>query len=252
MSKLFLSANFTNRHEKNSNAIFQFNHINHILTSYSNFELLRKFLNVVLNDKILTQIEHDMRRCFRTETSHVMFYLKERYRDLINKNVEIMKQSLKTKEKREVMNKIYRRKITEFIKKNHNCQEHFINVSRRITSMTFNESDIKRSVKMFDSSLFSNEKIMSIFQRIIKIKIKLFVIANNFDTKELKIIHVLSRIKKLAAKYLNFPTRERFFFSSSENMLIILIKVFDDLNKKLAIINKFRALRIKNKNFHSF
>ena len=61
------------------------------------------------------------------------------------------------------MKRIYRRKITEFIKKNYNFQSYLINVSRRITLMTFNKNDVKLFMKMFDSFLFSNEKIMSIF-----------------------------------------------------------------------------------------
>ena len=93
-----------------------------------------------------------------------MFYLKERYRNLIDESVEMIKQSLKTKKKKKIIIKIYRQKITELIKKNHNFQKHFINVSRRITSITFNESDVKRFVKMFDSFLFSNKEVMSIFQ----------------------------------------------------------------------------------------
>ena len=83
---------------------------------------------------------------------------------------------------------------------------------RRITSMTFNESEVKRFVKMLDSFLFSNEKITSIFQWIIKMKNKLFVNANHFDTKKLKIIYILNRTDNFAAKHLNFRTREIFFF----------------------------------------
>ena len=254
MSKSFLSANFINREKKNSNAIFQFSHINYILTNYSDFEFLRKFLNVVLNDKILTQIEHNLKRCSCTKTFYVMFYLKKRYRNFIDESVKIMKQSLKTKEKRKKIKKIYWRKITEFIKKNHNFQKHFINVLRRITSITFNENDVKRSVKMFDSSLFSNEKIMSIFQWIIKMKNKLFVNANYFDTKKLKMMYVLSRTKNFAAKHLNFRTREKsfFLFLLSKNMFVILKEMFNDFNKKLTIINEFRALHIKIKNFYIF
>ena len=70
------------------------------------------------------------------------------------------------------MKRIYRRIITEFIdekspnlfKKNRNLLKHIILILRRIRSITFNENDVKRFVKMFDSFLFSNEKIMSIFQ----------------------------------------------------------------------------------------
>ena len=164
MSKLFLSTDFTNREKKNLNAIFQFSHIDYILKNHSNFKSLHKSLNVVLNNKILTQVEHDLKRCSRTKTFYVMFYLKKRYRNFIDKSVEMIKQSLKTKKKKKFIKKIYRRKTTKFTKKNYNFQKYLINVSCQITSMTFNKSDVKRFVKMFDSFLFSNEKIMSIFQ----------------------------------------------------------------------------------------
>ena len=165
-----------------------------------------------MNDKILTQIEHDLKRCSRTKTFYVIFYLKNRYRNFIDKSVEMKKPSLKTKEKRKKIKRIYRRKIIEFIKMNCNFQKHFINVSRRITSMTFNENDVKRFVKMLDSFLFLNKKIMSIFQWIIKMKHKLFANLNHFDTKGLRMIYILNRIENLAAKHLNFRTCKKFFF----------------------------------------
>ena len=100
MSKFSLLTDFINRKKRNFNAIFQFSHTNHILKSHSDFKSLRKSLNVVLNDKILTQIEHDLRQCLHMKTSHVMFYLKERYRNLIDESVEMIKQSLKTEKKK--------------------------------------------------------------------------------------------------------------------------------------------------------
>ena len=67
-------------------------------------------------------------------------------------------------------------------------------------------------------------------------------------------IYVLNRIKKLTTKHLNFRTREKFSFSFllCEDMLITLKEMFNDFIRKLTIINKFRALRIKNKDFHIF
>ena len=88
MSKLFLSADFTNRDKKNSNAIFQFSHINHILMNHSDFKSLRRPLNVVFNDKLLTQIEHDLKRCSRTKILHVMFYLKNFIEILLMKTLK--------------------------------------------------------------------------------------------------------------------------------------------------------------------
>ena len=85
-------------------------------------------------------------------------------------------------------------------------------------------------------------------------KNKLYVNANQFDTNKFKMMYVLSRVKKLTAKHLNFRTREEFFFRFFlfENTLIILKEIFDDFNKKLTVINEFRVLRIKNKDFHIF
>ena len=67
-------------------------------------------------------------------------------------------------------------------------------------------------------------------------------------------IYALNRTKNLTTKHLNFYKREEIFFSflSSEDILITLKEMFDDLNRKLTIINEFRALRIKEKNFHIF
>ena len=61
-------------------------------------------------------------------------------------------------------------------------------------------------------------------------------------------------MENLAVKHLNFCTCEKFHFSffSNKNMFITLKKRVDDFNKKLTIINEFRALHMKNKNFHIF
>ena len=88
MSKSFLLADFINRVKKNSNTIFQFSYIDQILANHLNSKLLRRFLSLVLNDKTLTQIEHDLKRCLCIETSHVMFHLKKRYENLIDKSVK--------------------------------------------------------------------------------------------------------------------------------------------------------------------
>ena len=60
--------------------------------------------------------------------------------------------------------------------------------------------------------------------------------------------------KKNAAKNLRFRMRENSlcFFRLSDEMFEILNEIFDNFNKKLTAINKFRILRIKNKNTHFF
>ena len=122
---------------------------------------LRKFLNVVLNEKIVKKMKHDLKRGARIEIFHVMFYLKERYRNVIDENNTMFEKEIKITE----LEKKFRRNIIEFIKKNHNFQKNIILNSRYSTSMT-NLSSVadKCFVKISNSSLFSNEKNMSVFQ----------------------------------------------------------------------------------------
>ena len=90
-----------------------------------------------------------------------MFYLKERYRNAIDESNIMFENAIKTVE----LKKTLRRDIVELIKKNHNFQKNIILNSRHSTSMTnFSNVADKRFVKISNSSLFSDEKNMSVFQ----------------------------------------------------------------------------------------
>ena len=85
-------------------------------------------------------------------------------------------------------------------------------------------------------------------------KNKLFVNANHFLSKEMKMIYIKSRTKDNAIKHLKFRMRKNAFYSfrTSDEILNAMKMIFDDLNRKLTIINEFRILRMNDKNFHTF
>ena len=183
-----------------------------------------------------------------------MFFMKKRYRNIFDANVNLHKYAKREQKEKKTLKKILRRIIFNLKVKIHSFQENANRNLRTSIRVIFVDAIEKRYVKITNSSMFSNEKIMSIIQWIIKIKNKLYVNADQFDTKQFRTMYVLIRSKELTAKHLNFRTRKKIWFSFLlfENMLITLKEMFDDLNRKLTIINEFRVLRIKNKDFHIF
>ena len=83
---------------------------------------------------------------------------------------------------------------------------------------------------------------------------KLLVNANHFLSKKMKMIYIKNRTKDNAVKHLKFRMRKNalYLFRTSDKMLNAMKMIFDDFNRKLTIINKFRILRISDKNFHTF
>ena len=85
-------------------------------------------------------------------------------------------------------------------------------------------------------------------------KNKLFINANHFLSEKMKMIYIKNRTKNNAVKHLKFRMRKNAFYSFriSDEILNAMKMIFDDLNRKLTIINEFRTLRISDKNFHTF
>ena len=85
-------------------------------------------------------------------------------------------------------------------------------------------------------------------------KNELLVNANHFLSEEIRIIYIKNRTKDNAVKHLKFRMRKNalYSFRASDKMLNAMKMIFDDLNRKLTIINEFRVLRMSDKNFHTF
>ena len=85
-------------------------------------------------------------------------------------------------------------------------------------------------------------------------KNKLLVNANHFFSKKMKMIYIKNRTKNNAIKHLKFRIRKNAFylFRINDEILNVMKIIFDDFNRKLTIINKFRVLRMNDKNFYTF
>ena len=89
MSKSFFSTDFSNQMEKDFNAFFQFRHFDSILSNSLNSKKFRSFLDVVLNDKIMQQIERELKLCKRPKIFQIMVFMKKHYRNIFDKNVNL-------------------------------------------------------------------------------------------------------------------------------------------------------------------
>ena len=207
MSKSFFSVDSSIQTKKNIDAFFKFPHFVFVFSKSQNSKKLRKSLNVVLNEKIMTQVERELRRCKREKIDKIMYFMKKHYREILDKNVNFHKFAFNQRNEENAMKKDFKKIIRNLKIKNDYFQKNVEGNSKIISSTSIE----KRLMKISNSFMFPNEKIMSIIQWIIKIKNKLYVNANQFDTKKFKIMYVLSRTEKLTTKHLNSRTRERIF-----------------------------------------
>ena len=70
-------------------------------------------MNVVLNDKIMQQIERELKRCERQEIFKTLFFMKKHYRDIFDKNVNLHKYAKKKPEEKKTVKKNLRRIILD-------------------------------------------------------------------------------------------------------------------------------------------
>ena len=80
----------------------------------------------------------------------------------------------------------------------------------------------------------------------------MFVNYDHFETKQLKMIYIENRVENFATKYLKFRMRDKILILFNLEVLKTLKNVFNNFNRKLIVINEFRVLRMKNKNFYFF
>ena len=160
----------------------------------------------------MQQIQRELKPFERQKIFQTLFFMKKHYWNIFEKNVNLHKYVKKNEKKKKTWRKNLRRIILDLKIKIHNFQEN-VNKNSKITILViFVDTIEKRFVKMSNSFMFSNEKIMSITQWIIRMKNKLYVNANQFDTKEFKTMYILSQIENLTTKRLNSRMREKLFF----------------------------------------
>ena len=228
----------------------------HFKKRTSNIESIRKSLNIMLNEKNLNTLIKKLKKFKRDVVYEIVYCMKKHFKNSVDDDNLLLKEEHKMKKKRKTLKneikslkKSHKKKLSKLYER----IDVFKNVIKKSTSSKiFSKS--KRSMKISDSSLFSDEKTMLVFQWISRMKNKLLIIANHFFSEKIKIIYIKSRTKNNALKHLKLRMRKNAFYSfrTSDEMLNAIKMIFDDFNQKLTIIKKFRILRMNDKNFHTF
>ena len=148
--------------KKNSNAFFQSRYFDLMFANNINSKKLCLFLNVVLNEKIMQQVKRELKRFERQKILQVMFFIKKHYRDILDENVNLHEYAKKERKKKKTLKKNLWRIIFNLTNKINNLQRN-VNKNSKITIRVISVDAIeKRSMKMSNSSMFSNKKIISI------------------------------------------------------------------------------------------
>ena len=223
-----------------------------------NVKDIGKPLKVLLAGNDMDEVVDRLKKCGREPAHQAAFLLKEHYDEITIENGLLFDREENTRKEKLELEVSLRKDIEELSTTIEDLSNQLIKAkgSRReafAPAIPF-EAITKRSTKIPDPPLFSDGKTMPVSQWVSRMKNKLFANADHFETEEIKMIYVESRTEGNAAKHLDPRMREDSPcpFRSSGEMLEALREIFDDPNRKLTAINEFRALRMGDKDFHSF
>ena len=91
-----------------------------------------------------------------------MFFMKKHYRNILDENVNLHEHAVKKRKNKKTVKKNLRQIILDLKIKIDNLQENVNKNSKIIIRVIFVDATKKRSIKMLNLFMFSNEKIMSI------------------------------------------------------------------------------------------
>ena len=140
----------------------------HFKKRTSNIESIRKFLNIMLNEKNLNTLIKKLKKFKRNVVYEIVYCMKKHFKNNVDDDNLLLKKEHKMKKKKKTLKnnikslkKSYKKKLSKFYEK----IDVFKNVIKKsASSITKTFSKSKRSMKISDSSLFSNEKTMLVFQ----------------------------------------------------------------------------------------
>ena len=134
----------------------------------SNIESIRKFLNIMLNEKNLNTLIKKLKKFKRNVVYEIVYCMKKHFKNNVDDDNLLLKKEHKMKKKKKTLKnnikslkKSYKKKLSKFYEK----IDVFKNVIKKSTSsITKIFSKSKQSMKMSNSSLLSNEKAMFVSQ----------------------------------------------------------------------------------------
>ena len=140
----------------------------HFKKRTSNIELIRRFLNIMLNEKSLNTMIKKLKKFKRDVVYEIVYCMKKHFKNSVDDDNLLLKEEHKMKKKRKTLKneikslkKSHKKKLSKLYER----IDVFKNVIKKSTSsITKISSKSKRSMKISDLSLFSDEKAMLIFQ----------------------------------------------------------------------------------------
>ena len=140
----------------------------HFKKKTSNIESIRRFLNIMLNEKNLNTLIKKLKKFKRNVVYKIVYCMKKHFKNSVDDDNLLLKEEHKMKKKRKTLKneikslkKNHKKKLSKFYEK----IDIFKNVIKKnVSSITKIFSKSKRSMKISNSSLFSNEKTMLVFQ----------------------------------------------------------------------------------------
>ena len=134
----------------------------------SNIESIRKFLNIMLNEKNLNTMIKKLKKFKRNVVYEIVYCIKKQFRNNVDENNFLLENDHKLKKKKKTLKnnikslkKNYKKKLSKLYER----IDVFKNVIKKSTSsITKISFESKRSIKISNSSLFLDEKAMLVFQ----------------------------------------------------------------------------------------
>ena len=134
----------------------------------SNIESIRRFLNIMLNEKNLNTLIKKLKKFKRNVVYEIVYCMKKQFKNSVDESNFLFEEKHRMKKKKKalknnikLLKKNHKKKLSKFYEK----IDVFKNVIKKsASSITKIFSKNKRSMKISDSSLFLDEKAMFVFQ----------------------------------------------------------------------------------------
>ncbi len=175
----------------------------------------------------------------------------ETHNDMIQMLNDVNKINVKLKATQATLNVVRTRLQKEMKKKNVIIRHLEAALSRLSTSIL--KDWFSKSIKLSDSSLFEGSR-QNVNNWLFRMRNKLKTNKNHFPIEEMKIAYVKSRVDETMIKHLAFRMRNTITnsFLEAEEILLIINKMYDDLNRRHTTQRQFLKLYQNKIFFHEF
>ncbi len=240
-----LSQNRTASEEENTNALF----FDHEMIKISISTELNAWISTHETDDLVAFIkyicqQHDIEIEIHNDMIQML-------NDVNKINIELKAINIELKVTQTTLNAVQMHLQKEMKKKNVIIRHLEATSSRLSTSIS--KDWFSKSIKLSDSSLFEDSK-QNVNNWLFRMRNKLKMNKNHFSIEEMKIAYVKSRVSETTIKHITSQMRDTITnsFLEAEEILSIINKMYDDLNRHHTTQRQFLKLYQNKIFFHEF